>query len=263
MPLGPRNSTMRTMAFMWCMFFLCATMARFVRRTGKTLRGTTRVMTIATRSTRSVLECVLYSDFKGFFSPVAQGFFFPVGQGFFSYVLLLCVLQRVFLSRRSRVAYHASSGRYLRDSRSAARRHADCAPMLRCRAVPFARRRRRRVSNNCSCVAAAAFGQVYLLKGSKRRLYETRSQRHTDVRKEKPRGGKKIFCSSLVKRTAPKPLLCPPIRPPPGHASASGAPPRSASLPKRLTLAQTCLQVARLRVHWRAQWRRGDRKSVV
>jgi len=34
LPLGPRHSTMRTMAFMWCLFFLCATMARTVRRTG-------------------------------------------------------------------------------------------------------------------------------------------------------------------------------------------------------------------------------------
>jgi len=60
---------------MWCLFFLCATMARVVRRTGKTLRGTTRVMTIATRSTSSVLDCVLDSDFKEFLFPVGQDFF--------------------------------------------------------------------------------------------------------------------------------------------------------------------------------------------
>jgi len=61
---------------MRCLFFLCATMARIVRRTGKTLRGTPPVMTIATRSTSSVLECVLDSDLKGFLFPVGQGFFF-------------------------------------------------------------------------------------------------------------------------------------------------------------------------------------------
>jgi len=53
--------------------------------------------------------------------------------------------------------------------------------MLSCRAVPFARRRRRRVSNICACVAAVAFGQVYLSKGSQGRLHETRSRLHTDV----------------------------------------------------------------------------------
>jgi len=61
---------------MWCLFFLCATMARIVLRTGKTLTGTTRVMKIATRSTSSVFECVLDSDFKGFHFPVGQVFFF-------------------------------------------------------------------------------------------------------------------------------------------------------------------------------------------
>jgi len=62
-----------------------------------------------------------------------------------------------------------------------ARRHADFAPMLSCRFVPFARRRRRRVSTNCACVAAADFGQVYLSKGSQGRLHETRSRILTDV----------------------------------------------------------------------------------
>jgi len=124
--------------------------------TGKTLKGTTRVMTIVTRSTSSVLECVLDSDCKGFFS--------PLGRFFFSYLLRLCVRQRASLSHRSRVAHHASSGRGLCDSRIAARCHADFTPMLSCRALPFARRRRWRVSNNCACVAAAAFGQVSLSK---------------------------------------------------------------------------------------------------
>ena len=176
--------TMRTMAFLWCLFFLCATITRIVIRTGKTLRGTTRVMMIATRRTSSVLECVLDSDFKG-------KLFSPPGRFIFSYLLRLCVRQRVSLSRRSRVAHHASSGRGLRDSRSATRRNADFAPMLSCRAVPFERRRRRRVSNNCACVAPAAFGQVYHSNGSQGRLHETRSRLHTDVRKKKPRGGKK------------------------------------------------------------------------
>jgi len=39
------------------------------------MRGTTRVMTIATRSTSSVLECVLDSDFKGFFFLLGSVFF--------------------------------------------------------------------------------------------------------------------------------------------------------------------------------------------
>jgi len=76
LPLGPGQSKMRTMAFMWRLFFLCATMAPTVRRTGKTLRRTIRFMTVATRSTSSVLECVLGSDFKRFFFPVGQGLFF-------------------------------------------------------------------------------------------------------------------------------------------------------------------------------------------
>jgi len=148
------------------------------------------VMTIATRSTSSVLECVLDSDFKGFF--------FPLGRVLFFYFLRLCVRQRVPLSLRSQVAHHASSGRGLRDSRSAACRHAECAPMLSCRAVPFARRRRRRVSTNCACVAAASFRQVSLSKGSQGRLHGSRSRIHTDVRKKKTRGGKKkpFFFSS-------------------------------------------------------------------
>jgi len=65
-----------------------------------------------------------------------QRFFFsPLGRFLVFYLLRLCVRQRVSLSRQSRVAHHASSGRYLRDSRSAARRHADFAPMLRCCAL--------------------------------------------------------------------------------------------------------------------------------
>ena len=98
---------------------------------------------------------------SAYWTATSKVFFSPLGRVFFSYLLRLCVRQRVSLSRRSRVAHHSSSGRDLRDSRSAARRHADFAPMLSCRAVPFARRRRRRVSNNCACVAAAAFAQVY------------------------------------------------------------------------------------------------------
>jgi len=205
------------------LFFLCATMARTARRTGKTLRMKTRVMTTATRSTSSVLECVLGSDFKGFF--------FPVGQVFFSYLLCICVRHTVSRSIWS---------------------------MLSCRAVPFARRRRRRVSNNCACVAAADVGEVSLSKGRQGRLHETRPRTHTDVRKKIPRGGKINLCSSLVTNTAQKALLCPPIRPPPGHASAAGAPLRSASRPKRLELVQKCLQVERLRAQWRVQWCGGN-----
>jgi len=130
--------------------------------------------------------------------------------------------------------------------------------MMSCRAVPFARRRRRRVRNNSACVAAAAFGEVSLSKGRQGRLRETRPRRHTDVRKKTPRGGKKNLCSSLVTGTAPKAFLCPPIRPPPGHSSAAGAPLCSASLPERLELVQKCLQVERLRAQWRVQWRGGD-----
>jgi len=177
---------MRTMAFMWRLFFLCATMAPTVRRTGKTLRRTIRFMTVATRSTSSVLECVLGSDIKGFF--------FPVGQGLFSYIFSPCVRHRVNLLLKSRVAHHASNGRDLHLSRSAARRHADFAPMLSCRAVPFARRRRRRVSNNCACVAAENSGEVSFSKCRKGRIRKTRPRRHTDVRKKQTaRPEKKTF----------------------------------------------------------------------
>jgi len=62
---------------MLCLFFLCAMMARTKRRTGKLLRVTTLVMTTETRSTSSVSECVLGSDFKGFFFPRWAEVLFP------------------------------------------------------------------------------------------------------------------------------------------------------------------------------------------
>jgi len=75
--------------------------------------------------------------------------------------------------------------------------------------------------------------------------------------KKTARREKKLW-SSLVTGTAPTALLCPPIRPPPGHGSASGAPLRSASLPKRPELVRKCLQKERRRAQWRVQWRGWD-----
>ena len=86
----------------------------------------------------------------------------------------------------------------------------------------------------------------------------TPTKTHRCKEKTNRETGEEHLCSSLVKGTAPKASLCPPIHSPLGHASASGAPPCSASLPKRLALAQNFLQVVKLRAQWRVQWLGGD-----